>query len=59
MEWITTTGTDGMIGLVERRPDFVMTDEDFALFTKWYLHFSEKRELLGNTVHLLYVCRKK
>ena len=59
VEWITTTGTDGMIGPVERRSDFVMTDEDFALFTDWYLHFSEKRELLGNTVHLLYVCRKK
>ena len=59
VEWITTTGTDGMIGPVERRSDFVMTDEDFALFTDWYLHFSEKRELLGNTVHLLYICRKK
>ena len=58
VEWITTTGTDGLIGPVERRSDFVMTDEDFALFKDWYLHFSEKRELLGNTVHLLYICRK-
>ena len=59
VDWITTTGTDGLIGPMENRPDFMMTDEDFTLFTDWYLHFSEKRELLGNTVHLLYICRKK
>lgn len=58
VEWITTTGTDGMIAPVERQSDFMMTDEDFSLFKDWYLHFSEKRELLGNTVHLLYICRK-
>ena len=58
VEWVTTTGTDGMLAPVERRSDFMMTDEDFDLFKDWYLHFSEKRELLGNTVHLLYICRK-
>ena len=26
---------------------------------KWYLAFSEKRELLGSTNHLLYICRKQ
>ena len=32
---------------------------DFDAFAAWYLHFSEKRELLGNTSHLLYICRKQ
>ena len=36
-----------------------MTDEEFKALAEWYLHFSEKRELLGNTNHLLYICRKK
>ena len=58
VEWITTTGVDGLIEPVEKRPDFYMTDEDFKALAEWYLHFSEKRELLGNTNHLLYICRK-
>ena len=28
------------------------------ILAEWYLAFSEKRELLGNTNHLLYICRK-
>lgn len=58
VEWITTTGVDGLIEPVEKRSDFYMTDEDFKALAEWYLHFSEKRELLGNTNHLLYICRK-
>lgn len=58
VEWITTTGTDGVLEQIEDRADFAFTDRDFAMFTKWYLAFSEKRELLGNTNHLLYICRK-
>ena len=34
-------------------------DEEFKALTKWYMAFSEKRELLGTTNHLLYICRKK
>ena len=34
-------------------------DEDFDAFAEWYLHFSEKREMLDLTNHLLYICRKK
>ena len=34
------------------------TDKDFDAFAAWYLHFAEKRELLGATNHLLYICRK-
>ena len=58
VQWITTTGTDGIVESVEDRPDFVITDDDFPAFVNWYLAFSEKRELLGSTNHLLYICRK-
>ena len=55
---ITTTGTDGLLEPIEERPDFSIPDEDFNAFAEWYLTFSEKRELLGCTNHLLYICRK-
>jgi len=58
VEWITTTGVDGLLEPIEVRPDFSISEEDFKVFTEWYLQFSEKRELLGNTNHLLYICRK-
>lgn len=59
VEWITTTGVDGLVEPIEERPDFSMSDKDFQSFAEWYLHFSERRELLGSTNHLLYICRKK
>lgn len=59
VEWITTAGTDGLLEALEERADFSITDSDFDAFAAWYLAFSEKRELLGNTNHLLYICRKK
>ena len=59
VEWLTTAGVDGMLEEIERRPDFSMNDEEFESFAEWYLAFSEKRELLGNTNHLLYICRKQ
>lgn len=58
VEWITTAGVDGMIEAIEKHPDFSMNDVEFEAFAEWYLAFSEKRELLGNTNHLLYICRK-
>ena len=58
VEWITTAGTDGILEPIEERADFLIRDEDFNLFTAWYLAFAEKRELLGYTNHLLYICRK-
>ena len=57
--WITTTGVDGLIEPIEHRPDFSVSDEDFKKLSDWYLTFCEKRELLGNTNHLLYICKKK
>jgi len=59
VDWITTAGVDGLIEPIEKRPDFSMTDEEFTALAEWYLAFSEKRELLGNTNHLLYICRKQ
>jgi SAM-dependent methyltransferase len=59
VEWITTAGVDGLIEPIEKRPDFSMTDEEFKALAEWYLNFNEKRELLGNTNHLLYICRKQ
>ena len=58
VEWIVTTGVDGSLEAIEHRPDFSMSDEDFKAMAEWYLSFCEKRELLGTTNHLLYICRK-
>ena len=58
VSWITTTGVDGLLEPIEHRVDFSVSDEDFKKLSAWYLNFSEKRELLGNTNHLLYICRK-
>ncbi len=59
VEWITTTGVDGLIEPIEHRDDFAVSEEDFKRMADWYLAFCEKRELLGNTNHLLYICRKE
>ena len=59
VDHITTTGVDGLIEPIEHRADFSVSDEDFGRMADWYLAFCEKRELLGNTNHLLYICRKK
>lgn len=59
VEWITTAGTDGILESLEPRNDFKITDSDFISFIKWHLNFSEKRELIGQNNHLLYICRKK
>ena len=59
VEWITTAGVDGLLEPIEKREDFALSDEDFEKMAAWYLAFSEKREMLGNTNHLLYICRKK
>lgn len=58
VEHTMTVGVDGFLEYIEPRSDFAVSDEDFKKFTEWYLAFSEKRELLGGTNHLLYICRK-
>ncbi|MBR6029209.1 MAG: class I SAM-dependent methyltransferase [Clostridia bacterium] len=59
VEWITTAGVDGSLEAIEKRADFSIPEEDFDAFADWYLAFAEKRELLGSTNHLLYICRKR
>ncbi len=59
VDWLTTAGVDGMLETIEKQPDFSLSDAEFASFAKWYLAFAEKRELLGSTNHLLYICRKQ
>jgi SAM-dependent methyltransferase len=56
---LRTVATDGILELAEGRSDFAMTDEDFRLFSAYHLLHCEKRELLGSSAHLLYICRKE
>lgn len=58
VEWITTAAADGILELAEDRADFEMSDDDFKAFAEYHLHNCEKRELLGCSSHLLYICRK-
>ncbi len=56
---ITTAAADNVLEIAEQRPDFSLTDEEFAAFAQYQLHICEKREMLGNSSHLLYICRKR
>ena len=58
-EWIATVAADSILELAERREDFSMSDEDFSAFANYHLHNCERREMLGCSSHLLYICRKK
>lgn len=52
-------GTDSVLELASRTPDFRMDDADFAAFARYHLRTCEKRELLGGHSHLLWVGRKQ
>ncbi len=56
---LTTVAADGILELAEGRGDFKMSDEEFELFVKYHLATCEKRELLGSSSHLLYICKKE
>ena len=58
VQWITTAAADSILELAEGRTDFAMSDEEFSAFVQYHLHHCEKRELLGCSSHLLYICRK-
>ena len=58
VKYITTVAADSVLEIVERNPDFKMSDDDFKLFLDYQLHICEKREMLGLSCHLLYICRK-
>lgn len=55
---ITTAAANGILELAEGRADFAMSDAEFRDYAKYHLHHCEKRELLGSSGHLLYICRK-
>lgn len=57
-EWITTAAADSVLQLAEGREDFLMTDADFNAFAEYHLKNCERRELLGCSSHLIYICRK-
>ncbi len=59
VDYVTTVAVDNVLEIAERREDFSMTDEDFAAFADYQLHICEKREMLGNSSHLLYICKKR
>ncbi len=56
---IATVATDGILELAEGREDFSMSDDEFASYAAYHLHHCEKRELLGSSNHLLYICEKQ
>lgn len=55
---IMTAATDNILELAGQGRDFQMSDEEFDVFSKYHLNTCEKRELLGCSSHLLYICRK-
>ena len=59
VQYLNTVAVDSVLELAEERSDFVMSDEEFEAFAKMQLALCEKRELLGSSSHLLYICRKK
>lgn len=59
IEYISTVAADTILELARNRMDFVMSDEDFEAFSRYHLATCEKRELLGSSSHLLYICKKK
>jgi len=59
VDHITTVAADNVLEIAEQRYDFSMSDEDFKAFADYQLHICEKREMLGNSSHLLYICRKQ
>ncbi|MGI5064331.1 class I SAM-dependent methyltransferase [Treponema denticola] len=58
-KYLTTAAVDNILETAEGRTDCKMSDADFKLFVKYHLATCEKRELLGSSSHLLYICKKK
>ncbi|MBP5270695.1 MAG: class I SAM-dependent methyltransferase [Clostridia bacterium] len=59
VDHLTTVAADNVLEIAEGRQDFAMTDEDFEAFADYQLHICEKREMLGSSSHLLYICKKR
>lgn len=58
VEYLKTVAVDSVLELAAGRKDFVMSDEELEAFVKYHLATCEKRELLGCSSHLLYICKK-
>lgn len=58
IEHLATAAADGVLELASMRTDFSLPDEDFEAWVRYHLATCEKRELLGHSSHLLYICRK-
>lgn len=56
---ISTVAVDSVLEFANGRSNFAMSDEEFKAFAKFHLATCEKRELLGCSSHLLYICRKR
>lgn len=56
---MSTVAADTALETVGMRKDFAISDEGFEAFVKYHLATCEKRELLGCSSHLLYICRKR
>ena len=56
---LTTAATDSILEMVSDRRSFSMSDEEFAAYADYHLNTCEKRELLGSSSHLLYICQKQ
>ena len=59
VEYMATVATDNILKLAEGRKDFTMSDDEFEAFAEYHLATCEKRELLGCSGHLLYICRRR
>ena len=59
VQYLSTVAVDSVLELAEGRSDFAMSDEEFEAFAKMQLALCEKRELLGSSSHLLYICKKQ
>lgn len=59
VQHLKTVAVDSVLELAEERSDFQMSDEEFEAFAKLHIATCEKRELLGCSSHLLYICRKE
>ena len=59
VEYLSTVAVDSILELAEGRKDFAMSDDEFKAFAKYHLATCEKRELLGCSSHLLYICRRR
>ena len=55
---LATAAADGILELASGRRDFSLPDREFEAWVRYHLATCEKRELLGQSSHLLYICRK-